>query len=127
VSIDTTTGDERGMLSLWSEGTPKKLVKLSLGTKDAVPFVSLTGAASGYLMTLVPDRITLATESNPVLALAADDGGGFVVVNDKAGDKRAMMASGTDGHGTISVFGSDGRSNTLFPEYNIQKVGSTQK
>jgi hypothetical protein len=128
VSIDTTTGDERGMLSLWSEGDPKKVIKLSLGAKDRSPFESLTGAPSGYLMTLVPDRLSLATkDGNPALSMAGDDGGGFVIVNDKGGERRAIMASGTDGHGTIGVYGNDGRSNTLFPEYNIQKTGSSQK
>jgi hypothetical protein len=128
VSIDTTTADERGMLSLWSDGNPKKVVKLSLGAKDASPFVSLNGAASGYLMTLVPDRLSLATrDGNPALSVAGDDGGGFVIVNDKAGERRAAMVSGTDGHGSIGVYGNDGRSNTLFPEYNIQKSDSSQK
>jgi hypothetical protein len=128
VSIDTTTGDERGLLSLWSDGSPKKIIKLSLGSKDGSPFESLSGAGSGYLMTLVPDRLSLATkDGNPALSVAGDDGGGFVIVNDKGGERRAIMASGTDGHGTIGVFGNDGRSNTLFPEYNIQKTGSSQK
>ncbi len=128
VSIDTTTGDERGMFSLWSEGNPKKVIKLSLGATGSSPFESLNGAASGYSMTLVPDRLSLATrDGNPALSMAADDGGGFVIVNDKGGERRAIMASGTDGHGTIGVFGNDGRSNTLFPEYNIQKTGSSQK
>lgn len=128
ISIDTSTGDERGMLSLWSDGNPKRVIKLSLGAKDMSPFVSLTGASSGYLMTLIPDRLTLATrDGSPSLSVAGDESGGFVVVNDKAGERRALMASGTDGHGSIGVFGSDGRSNTLFPEYNIQKTGSSQK
>jgi hypothetical protein len=128
VSIDTTTGDERGMFSLWSEGSPKKVIKLSLGTKGSSPFESLDGAASGYLMKLVPDRFSLTTkDGNPALSVAGDDGGGFVIVNDKGGERRAIMASGTDGHGTIGVYGNDGRSNTLFPEYNIQKTGSSQK
>ncbi len=128
VSIDTTTGDERGMISLWSEGSPKKVIKLSLGAKDGSPFESIDGAASGYLMKLVPDRLSLTTkDGNPALSAAGDDGGGFVIVNDKGGERRAIMASGTDGHGTIGVYGNDGRSNTLFPEYNIQKTGSSQK
>jgi hypothetical protein len=128
VSIDTTTADERAMVSIWSEGNPKKTIKLSLGAKDASPFESFSGAASGYSMTLIPDRLSLTTkDGNPAIAIAGDEGGGFVIVNDKAGERRAMMASGTDGHGTIGVFGSDGRSNTLFPEYNIQKSGSSQK
>jgi hypothetical protein len=128
VSIDTTTGDERGLLSLWSEGNPRKVIKLSLGARDASPFESLTGAPSGYVMTFVPDRLTLVTkDAVPTLAIAGDDGGGFVIVNDKGGERRAIMASGTDGHGSIGVFGNDGRSNTLFPEYNIQRSGSSQK
>jgi hypothetical protein len=128
VSIDTTTADERGILSLWTDGDPKKVIKLSLGGAGASPFESLSGAASGYTMMFVPDRLSLITkDSNPALAVAGDDGGGFVIVNDKAGERRAILASGTDGHGSIGVFGSDGRSNTLFPEYNIQKASSTQK
>lgn len=128
VSIDTSTSDERGIFSIWSEGSPRKVIKLSLGSRDTSPFVSLTGSPSGYVMTLIPDRLSLTTnEGNPALSLAGDGGGGFVIVNDKGGERRAMMASGTDGHGSIGVFGNDGRSNTLYPEYNIQKSGSSQK
>jgi hypothetical protein len=128
VSMDTTTADERGMVSLWSDGDPKKIIKLSLGAAGASPFESLSGTASGYTMMFVPDRLSLITkDNNPALAAAGDDGGGFVIVNDKGGERRAIMASGTDGHGSIGVFGSDGRSNTLFPEYNIQKASSNQK
>jgi hypothetical protein len=128
VSFDTTTGDERGMISLWSEGSPKKIIKLSLAPVNVSPFLTLSGAASGYLMTVVPDRLSLTTrDGNPALSVAGDDGGGFVIVNDKGGERRAVMASGTDGHGSIGVFGNDGRSNTLFPEYNIQKSDSSQK
>jgi hypothetical protein len=128
VSMDTTTSDERGIISLWSEGDPKKAIKLSLGVKAAAPFASLGGIASGYTMTLVPDRLSLlAKDGSPALALAGDYGGGFLAVNDAGGERRALVASGTDGHGSIGVFGNDGRSNTLLPEYNIQKSGSTQK
>jgi hypothetical protein len=128
VSIDTSTSDERAMFSIWSEGNPRKVIKLSLGARDTSPFLSLTGSPTGYVMNLIPDRLSLTTkDGNPALSLAGDDGGGFVIVNDKGGERRAMMASGTDGHGSIGVFGNDGRSNTLFPEYNIQKSGSSQK
>jgi hypothetical protein len=128
VSIDTTAVDDRASLRVWTESNPAKVVKLSLGGKTASPYVSLSGAESGYLMTLVPDRLTLATkDGNTDLSVAGDEAGGFVIVSDKAGERRAFMASGNEGHGTISVYGNDGRSNTLFPEYNIQKTGSSQK
>jgi hypothetical protein len=128
VSIDTTSADERATLRVWSEANSAKVVKLSLGARNASPYVSVSGAESGYQMTLVPDRLTLATRDGvPDLSIAGDDAGGFVIVNDKAGERRAFMASGNDGHGSISVYGNDGRSNTLYPEYNIQKTGSSQK
>jgi hypothetical protein len=128
VSIDTSTAEERAKISIWSDGTPKKVIDLSLGAKDANPFVSLAGEVSGYSMTLVPDRMALANKDGTItLTAAGDDSGGFLIANDKTGDRRAIIASGTDGHGSIGVYGSDGRSNTLFPEYNIQKSSSTQK
>jgi hypothetical protein len=128
VSIDTSTAEERAKLTLWSEGTPKKIIDLSLGAKDANPYVSLAGEASGYSMTLVPDRMALANKDGTItLTAAGDDGGGFLIANDKGGERRAIIASGTDGHGSIGVYGSDGRSNTLYPEFNIQKTGSSQK
>jgi hypothetical protein len=128
VSIATTAADDRASLRVWSEADPSKVVKLALGAKNASPYVSLSGAESGYLMTLVPDRLTLATKDGTTdLSVAGDDAGGFVIVSDKAGERRAFMASGNEGHGSISVYGNDGRSNTLYPEYNIQKTGSSQK
>jgi len=128
VSIDTSSSEERAKLSLWTEGTPKKIVYLSLGFKDISPFVSVAGAVSGDSATLLPERLSLANrEGTVVLAAAEDAEGGFVFVNDKTGARRAIMTAGTDGHGSISVLGSDNRSNTLYPEYNIQKTGSNQK
>ncbi len=128
VSIDTSSADERAKLSLWSEGTPKRIIYFSLGSKDITPFVSVAGAASGVSLTLLPDRLSLANrDGGVVLAAAQDNDGGFVFVNDKSGARRGIMTSGSDGHGSISVFGNDNRSNTLYPEYNIQKNGANQK
>jgi hypothetical protein len=128
VSIDTSSSDERAKLSIWSEGPPKKVIYLSLGSKDITPFMSVAGALSGGSLTMLPDRLSLANrDGTVVLAAAEDDDGGFVFVNDKAGARRALMTAGSDGHGSISVYGNDKRSNTLFPEYNIQRNGSDQK
>jgi hypothetical protein len=128
VSIDTSTADERAKLSVWSETSPKKIVILSAGAKDASPYVSASGAASGYMMMLVPDRLSLLNkDGNETMAAAGDASGGFVIANDQAGERRAIMASGNAGKGSIGVFGSDGRSNTFLPEFDIQKAGSTQK
>jgi len=128
VSMDTSSADERAKVSIWSEGTPKKVIYLSLGAKDIAPFVSVTGAVSGDSLTLVPDRLSLANrDGTAVLAAAEDNDGGFVFVNDKSGAQRALMTATADGKGTISVFGNDNRSNTLYPEYNIQRTGSNPK
>ena len=128
VSISTSSGDERGKISLWSEGSPKRVIYLSLGSKDISPFLSVTGASSGGSLTLVPDRLSLVNrDGTVVLADAEDADGGFVFVNDKTGARRATMTAGNDGHGSITVLGSDNRSNTLYPEYNIQRTGATQK
>jgi hypothetical protein len=128
VSITTSSSDERAKMSIWSDGTPKRIIYLSLGAKDISPFVSVTGAVSGGSLTLVPDRLSLANREGAVVLAAAEDGdGGFVFVNDRAGARRATMTAGNDGHGSITVLGSDNRSNTLYPEYNIQKTGGTQK
>jgi len=128
VSMGTSSADERAKLSIWSEGTPKKVIYLSLGAKDISPFMSVAGVASGDSLTLLPERLSLANrEGTVILAAAADNDGGFVFVNDKTGARRATMTAGTDGHGSISVLGSDNRSNTLYPEYNIQRTGSNQK
>jgi len=128
VSIDTSSGDERAKISIWEDGTPKKAIYLSLGPKDITPFVSVAGAQSGNSITLLPDRLSLANREGTVLLAAAEDAdGGFVFANDKTGARRAIMTAGTEGHGSISVFGNDSRSNTLYPEYNIQRTGSNQK
>ncbi len=128
VSIDTTSADERAKISVAAEGDPKKAIDLSLGTKDDGPFVAIAGALSGNSLRLVPDRLYLSNKAGSVvLAAAADDNGGFVFVNDSSGSRRAIMTAGEDGHGSISVYGNDKRSNTLFPEYNIQQPGSPQK
>jgi hypothetical protein len=128
VTIDTSTADERAKLSIWSDTVPKRTVSLSLGAKDSSPYVSATGAASGYMMLLVPDRLSLMDkDGNETMAAAGDANGGFFIANDKAGSRRAIMASGTDGRGSISVFGSDNKSNTFLPEFDIQKSGTTQK
>ena len=128
VSIDTSSGDEQAKLSIWAEGNSKKAIHLSLGTKDVSPFVNVAGAASGSTLTLFPERLSLANREGTVLLAAAEDAdGGFIFANDKTGARRAFMTAGTDGHGIISVFGTDNRSNTLYPEYNIQRTGSNQK
>lgn len=128
VSIDTSTADERAKLSVWSEIGAKKMVTLSVGAKDASPYVSTSGAASGYTLILVPDRLSLLNkDGGETLVAAGDTNGGFFIANDHAGDRRAIMASGTDGKGSISVFGSDNKSNTFLPEFDIQKTSTTQK
>jgi hypothetical protein len=128
IAVSTSAADERAKVALWQDGSPKRALELSTGAKDASPYVSVSGAPSGYSMTLVPDRLSLLNQDGDVtLAAAGDANGGFVVANDKAGERRAIMASGTDGHGIIGVYGSDGRSNTLFPEFNIQKSAPSQK
>jgi len=117
VSMDTSSADERAKVSIWSEGTPKKVIYLSLGAKDIAPFVSVTVAISGDSLTLLPDRLSLANrDGTVVLATAEDNDGGFVFVNDKTGSQRALMTANADGKGTISVFGNDNRSNTLYAE-----------
>ncbi len=128
VSIETTTADERAKLSLSSEANSKKTIGFSLGTADASPYLSATGAASGYSAMLVADRLSLINKDGSVTLVAAGDAdGGFVVANDKAGERRAILASGTDGHGSLSVFGSDNRSNTFLPEFDIQKKGTSSQ
>ncbi len=128
ISIDTSSSDERAKMSIWADGTPKKIIYLSLGSKDITPFVSVSGALSGTSLTMLPDRLSLANrDGTVVLAAAQDDDGGFVFVNDKTGARRGIMTAGSEGHGSISVFGNDKRSNTLYPEYNIQKSGTNQK
>jgi hypothetical protein len=128
VSIDTTGADERAKLSLWTSAGAKKVVSLSVGARDASPYVSEAGAASGYSLTLVPDRLSLINKDGVETMVAAGDaGGGFFIANDLAGERRAIMASGTDGRGSISVFGKDNRSNTFLPEFDIQKTSTNQK
>jgi hypothetical protein len=128
VLLNTLNGDERAKVSVWADGSPKRVISLSLGAKDASPFVSVAGALSGDSATLLPERLSLVNQDGTVvLAAAEDDSGGFVFVNDKTGARRGIMTSGSDGHGSISVYGNDKRSNTLFPEYNIQTSGSNQK
>ena len=128
IAMGTSSGDERAKLNIWSEGTPKRMIYLSLGSKDITPFVSVAGALTGNALTLLPDRLSLANrDGTVVLAAAEDNDGGFVFVNDKSGARRAIMTAGSDGHGSISVLGNDNRSNTLYPEYNIQRTGSNQK
>jgi hypothetical protein len=128
VSVDTSTIGARAKVSIWEDGSPKRSLSLSTGEGDADPFVSLSGSQSAYTMTLVPDRLSLINKSGSVtLTAAGDEFGGFFVANDKGGERRAVLASGTDGRGNLGVFGADGRSNTLLPEFNIQKGGTIQK
>lgn len=128
ILLNTLNADERAKMSVWSDGSPKRVISLSLGAKDATPLVSVAGASSGATSTLLPERLSLASQDGTVvLAAAEDDDGGFVFVNDKTGARRGIMTSGSDGHGSISVYGNDKRSNTLFPEYNIQRSGPSQK
>jgi hypothetical protein len=128
VTIDTTGGDERAKLSLFSSTGAKKIVSLSVGGKDGSPYLSEAGAASGYSLTLVPDRLSLLNkDGSETLVAAGDTGGGFFIANDQGGERRAIMASGTEGHGSLSVFGNDNRSNTFLPEFDIQKKGTSSQ
>jgi hypothetical protein len=128
ISMGTSSADERAKMSISAEGTPKKVIYLSLGSKDISPFLSVSGTATGGSLTLLPERLSLANKDGTVVLAAAEDSdGGFVFVNDKTGARRGIMTAGTDGHGSITVLGNDNRSNTLYPEYNIQKTGSNQK
>jgi hypothetical protein len=128
VTMDTASADERARISVSVDGTPKRVIELSSGTSEVGPFVSLAGVLSGGSLKLLPDRLSLSNQGGSILlAAAADENGGFVFVNDGTGARRALMTAGTEGHGSISVYGNDKRSNTLYPEYNIQQAGSTQK
>jgi hypothetical protein len=128
IALDTSSADERAKFSLSAEGDDKNMLSLALGTKDTGPAVSVSGGATGNTLKLVADRLTLLNHNNTVLfGAAADDNGGFEFFNDSSGARRAFVTAGADGHGSISVYGNDKRSNTLFPEYNIQQSGSTQK
>jgi hypothetical protein len=128
ISLATVGATDRARLSIWSEGDPKSMISLSLGPRDASPFLSIAGAVPGSSLTLLPDRFSLTDPAGAiVLAGAHDAEGGFIYVNDKSGARRAIMTSGTEGKGSISVYGSDKRSNTLFPEYDIQTPNSNQK
>jgi hypothetical protein len=128
VSLDAPSGDSPAALSVVAEADPARRVTVSAGTKDASASVSVTGSPAGFTLWLAPDRLTLnAKDGSVALGAAEDDNGGFVFVNDGSGARRAQMTAGTDGHGSVSVYGSDKKSNTLLPVYNIQQGGAVQK
>lgn len=128
VSIDTASDDEQAKMALWADSDAKKRIDFSLGTKDAAPTISLGGGPTANTLALRPDRLTLLNKDGAVaLAAAEDDNGGFLFVNDGSGERRALVTAGTEGHGSVSVYGSDKRSNTLYPTYNIQQSGPAQK
>jgi hypothetical protein len=127
VAIKTSSGDEKAKVSIWAEGDVKKLISLSLGLKDDGPALSVSGAPSGDTLTLVPDRLSLLSKDGTnTLAAVEDDNGGFLVVNDATGARRAIITAGTDGRGSLSVYGNK-RSNTFFPVYDLQQTESSQK
>jgi hypothetical protein len=127
LSIETSASDLSARLSLWPESDATKRVTLSVGAKDA-PTVVVSGDPAGGSVALLPSRLSLFDKNGGVaLSAAEDDHGGFIFVNDETGVRRAIMTAGAEGHGSVSVYGSDKRSNTLFPVYNIQQSGPTQK
>ena len=128
VSIDAPSGGAGASMSAWSDGELKKRISVSLGAGNAVPSVSVAGSPAGNTLWLQPARLSLLARDGTVVLAAAQDGdGGFVFVNDSSGARRALVTAGTEGQGKVSVFGSDKRSNTLAPVYNIQQSGPTQK
>jgi hypothetical protein len=128
VSLDAPSGEGAASISVWSDGDLKKRISVSLGAGNSVPSLSVTGSPAGNTLWLQPDRLSLlAKDGTVVLAAAQDSDGGFVFVNDSSGARRALVTAGTEGQGKVSVFGSDKRSNTLYPVYNIQQSGPTQK
>jgi hypothetical protein len=127
ISIKTSSRDEKAKLSIWEEGDLKKLISLSLGMKDDGPSVAVTGAPSGGTLTLVPDRLALLGKDGAnTLVAAADENGGFLIANDAAGNRRAIITAGSDGRGSLSVYGNK-RSNTFLPVFDLQQTDSSQK
>jgi hypothetical protein len=126
-SIKTSSRDESAKMSIWAEGDLKKLINLSLGAKDDAPSFSVSGAPSGGTMTVVPDRISLLTKDGVnTLAAAADENGGYFIANDNTGARRAIVTAGSDGRGSLSVYGNK-RSNTFLPVFDLQQTDSAQK
>lgn len=128
VSLDAPTGDAPAALNAVSESDASRRVTLSTGPKDATPFLSVSGSPSGFTLWLAPDRLTLVTkDGGAALGAAEDDSGGFVFLNSAAGVRRALMTAGTEGQGTLYVFGDDKKSNRFYPEFNLQQSGPSQK
>ncbi len=128
ISLNTSTAGEPAKLSVWSDGTPIRRIALSAGTKDAVPSLSVVGDDDGFSLWLQPDRLSLlAKDGSVTLAAAEDQNGGFTFMNDSTGERRAILTSGTEGHGSLSVYSGDKRSNTFLPVYNLQGTEKTQK
>jgi hypothetical protein len=127
ISIKTSSRDEKAKLSLWEEGDLKKLISLTLGMKDDGPSVAVTGAPSGGSLTLVPDRLALLGKDGAnTLVAASDENGGYLIANDAAGNRRAIITAGSDGRGSLSVYGNK-RSNTFLPVFDLQQTDSSQK
>jgi hypothetical protein len=127
VSIKTSSRDESAKMSLWAEGDLKKLITMSLGAKDDSPSVSVTGLPSGGTLTAVPDRLSLLNKDGVnTLAAAADENGGYFIANDNTGGRRAIVTAGSDGRGSLSVYGNK-RSNTFLPVFDLQQTDSGQK
>jgi hypothetical protein len=128
VSMDAPIGDSPATLSVVAEADASKRVTLSTGPKDATPSLSVSGSPAGLTLWLAPDRLTLlAKDGSVAFGAAEDDNGGFGFAISSAGVRRALMTAGTDGHGAVTVYGDDKRSNTLFPVYNLQQAGAAQK
>jgi hypothetical protein len=127
VAIKTSSGGEKAKMTVWAEGDVKNAVTLSLGEKDAGPSVTVAGGPSGGTLAIVPDRLSLlGKDGSNTLAAAQDENGGFLIINDVSGGRRAILTAGTDGRGSLSVFGNK-RSNTFYPAFDLQNTNSSQK
>ena len=127
IAIKTSSGDEKAKMTIWAEGDVKNAISLTLGEKDSGPSLSVAGGAAGDTLTLMPDRLSLlGKDGGNTLAAAQDENGGFLIINDPTGGRRAILTAGTDGRGSLSVFGNK-RSNTFYPAFDLQNTNSSQK
>jgi hypothetical protein len=122
ISVKTSSGEEKAKVSIWAEGDQKKLITLNLGADG--PQVTVAGGQTGGSLALLPDHLSLLGKDNAAsLALGTDANGGSVLVNDAAGNKRAFLAVGSDGRGSLSVYGNR-KSNTFLPVFDLQQTDS---